>query len=235
MCLPQLGLRLDGNQSGAILLFRGAELKHYVAPWEGDGEHGFRYAFDHTTHESVRRWCQGKKSDGGYQKPVSSRRRRKTGSKESRYLASPPKTQRTKARKKNCQKDPKGRKRARILGQPPLLKRKPKHPSLWSLRNHRLTQQSSPQNVRLTTKTTKAKARPGTSARSDLAMASHKEQPARPSYRLHSVIGEVLGHLRRGSAEGGRANALAKNEVPTLAIALFERASSSPLKTGAMH
>ena len=64
MCLPQLGLRLDGYQSGAILLFRGAESKHYVAPWEGDGEHGFRYAFDHTTHESVRRWCQGKKSDG---------------------------------------------------------------------------------------------------------------------------------------------------------------------------
>ncbi len=50
MCFNQLHLKLNGYKSGAILLFRGRELFHYVSPWEGE----CRYAFDHTTHKSVR-------------------------------------------------------------------------------------------------------------------------------------------------------------------------------------
>jgi len=107
MCLPQLGLRLDGYQSGAILLFRGAELKHYVAPWEGDGEHGFRYAFDHTTHESVRRWCQGKKSDGGYQKPVFLKAEKKDRLKRVPISRKPPKDAKGKGKEKELPKRPK--------------------------------------------------------------------------------------------------------------------------------
>ncbi len=109
MCLPQLGLSLDGYQSGAILLSRGAELKHYVAPWEGDGEHGFNTLSIIPRMKACVGGAKAKNPTEGTKSPSSSRRRRKTGSKGSRYLASPPKTQRVKARKKNCQKDPKGR------------------------------------------------------------------------------------------------------------------------------
>ena len=50
MCFNQLRLRLDGYNSGAVLLIRGGELDHYLSPWNGE----CRYAFDHTTHETVR-------------------------------------------------------------------------------------------------------------------------------------------------------------------------------------
>jgi hypothetical protein len=50
MCLPQLGLKLDGYGPGTITLFRGAELRHFTAPWKGTD----RYEFHHTTHESCR-------------------------------------------------------------------------------------------------------------------------------------------------------------------------------------
>ena len=80
MCLTQLGVRLDGYQSGAILLFRGAEMKHFVAPWEGIGEDGCRYAFDHTTHESVRKAVMAKKEYPEYKKPDFSEKMGKEGS-----------------------------------------------------------------------------------------------------------------------------------------------------------
>ena len=51
LCFNQLGLCLEGYQAGAVVLFRGHELKHYIGPWTGKD----RYAFDHTTHESFRK------------------------------------------------------------------------------------------------------------------------------------------------------------------------------------
>ena len=50
MCFNQLRLRLDGYRNGSILLFKGSHINHYLSPWTGE----CRYAFDHTTHESVR-------------------------------------------------------------------------------------------------------------------------------------------------------------------------------------
>ncbi len=50
MCFNQLRLRLNGYRNGSILLFKGSHINHYLSPWTGE----FRYAFDHTTHESVR-------------------------------------------------------------------------------------------------------------------------------------------------------------------------------------
>lgn len=49
MCINKLGIALDGYGDGAVLLFRGTEMKHYISQWTGD----YRYAFDHTTHQSV--------------------------------------------------------------------------------------------------------------------------------------------------------------------------------------
>ena len=49
MCANQLGIALDGYGDGAVLLFRGTEMKHYISQWSGN----YRYAFDHTTHQSV--------------------------------------------------------------------------------------------------------------------------------------------------------------------------------------
>ena len=49
MCFNQLGIALDGYGDGAVLLLRGTEMKHYISQWSGN----YRYAFDHTTHQSV--------------------------------------------------------------------------------------------------------------------------------------------------------------------------------------
>ncbi len=49
MCVNKLGIAMDGYGDGAVLLFRGTELKHYISQWSGS----YRYAFDHTTHQSV--------------------------------------------------------------------------------------------------------------------------------------------------------------------------------------
>ena len=51
MWFNQVALSLKGYKEGAILLFRGGELSHFVSEWTGQ----YRYAFDRTTHESVRR------------------------------------------------------------------------------------------------------------------------------------------------------------------------------------
>ena len=67
MCLKELGIRLDGYQSGAMLLFRGTEMSHYTAVWNQD--EGCRYAFDHTTHESVRRATKRKQPYKEYEQP----------------------------------------------------------------------------------------------------------------------------------------------------------------------
>ena len=67
MCLKELGIRLDGYQSGAMLLFRGTEMAHYTNVWDQD--EGCRYAFEHTTHESVRRATQGKQPYKEYERP----------------------------------------------------------------------------------------------------------------------------------------------------------------------
>lgn len=67
MCLNELGLRLDGYQSGAMLLFRGAEIYHYVSPW--NVTEGYRYAFDHTSHQSVRTSVLDKKPYPPYKQP----------------------------------------------------------------------------------------------------------------------------------------------------------------------
>ena len=68
MCLEELGVRLDGYGDGAMLLFRGTELHHYVAPWNWK-QGGYRFAFDHTTHESVRRVVQNKEAYPEYVEP----------------------------------------------------------------------------------------------------------------------------------------------------------------------
>ena len=49
MCINKLGIALDGYGDGAVLLFRGTEMKHYISQWSGR----YRYAFDHTTHQSI--------------------------------------------------------------------------------------------------------------------------------------------------------------------------------------
>ena len=49
MCINQLGIALDGYGDGAVFLFRGTEMRHYISQWSGK----YRYAFDHTTHQSV--------------------------------------------------------------------------------------------------------------------------------------------------------------------------------------
>ena len=69
MCLEELGVRLEGYGDGAMLLFRGTELHHYVAPWNW-AEGGYRYAFDHTTHESVRQVVLNKKPYIEYIEPT---------------------------------------------------------------------------------------------------------------------------------------------------------------------
>ncbi|KAI4121785.1 MAG: hypothetical protein LQ338_006174 [Usnochroma carphineum] len=55
----QLGIILKGYQSGASMQFRGTIFKHYIANWEGKS----RYAFNHTTHETVRRAVQGRQKE----------------------------------------------------------------------------------------------------------------------------------------------------------------------------
>ena len=98
MCLPQLGVRLDGYQSGAILLFRGTEMNHYVAPWEGVGEDSCRYAFDHTTHESVRRTVLSDKYQKyrEYVKPDLTKKNGQDESKPDQELRRPVKAKTTK-------------------------------------------------------------------------------------------------------------------------------------------
>lgn len=49
MCINKLGIALEGYKDGAVLLFRGTEMPHYVSRWRGK----YRYAFDYTTHQSV--------------------------------------------------------------------------------------------------------------------------------------------------------------------------------------
>lgn len=49
MCVNKLGIALDGYGDGAVLLFREVEMKYYISQWSGN----YRYAFDHTTHQSV--------------------------------------------------------------------------------------------------------------------------------------------------------------------------------------
>ena len=49
MCIRKMGIALDGYKHGAVLLFRGTEMRHYLSHWTGK----YRYAFDHTTHQSV--------------------------------------------------------------------------------------------------------------------------------------------------------------------------------------
>lgn len=49
MCINKLGIALDGYGDGAVVLFRGTEMKHYISQWTGS----YRYAFDHTTHQLV--------------------------------------------------------------------------------------------------------------------------------------------------------------------------------------
>ena len=99
MCLPQLGVRLDGYQSGAILLFRGTEMKYYVAPWEGVGEDSCRYAFDHTTHESVQRTVLSNKYQKyrEYVKPDLTKKNGEDESKPDQELRRPVKAKSTKA------------------------------------------------------------------------------------------------------------------------------------------
>ena len=65
MCFNDLGIRCDGYGSGAILLLRGTEMEHFVGPYKG----AYRYAFDHTTHESVRKRVEGMKAYQEYTKP----------------------------------------------------------------------------------------------------------------------------------------------------------------------
>lgn len=57
MVLKQLGIVLPGYRSGASLQFRGSVLNHFITEWNGK----CRYAFDHTTHESVRQFVEKKK------------------------------------------------------------------------------------------------------------------------------------------------------------------------------
>lgn len=54
MVLKQLGIVLEGYQSGSTLHFRGTVFSHYITEWKGK----CRFAFDHTTKDSVRREVQ---------------------------------------------------------------------------------------------------------------------------------------------------------------------------------
>ena len=67
MCIKELGVRLDAYQSGALLLFRGTEMAHFTANW--NQHDGYRYAFDHTTHESVRKATEAKQPYKEYEPP----------------------------------------------------------------------------------------------------------------------------------------------------------------------
>ena len=49
MCINKLGIALEGYGDGAVLLFQGTEMKHYISQWSGH----YRYAFDHTTHQPI--------------------------------------------------------------------------------------------------------------------------------------------------------------------------------------
>ena len=49
MCINQLGIALDGYGDGTVFLFRGTEMRRYISQSMGN----YRYAFDHTTHQSV--------------------------------------------------------------------------------------------------------------------------------------------------------------------------------------
>lgn len=60
MVFKELGIILPGYQSGAAMQFRGTILKHFIGKWTG----GSRYAFDHTTHESVRKAAELLKEKG---------------------------------------------------------------------------------------------------------------------------------------------------------------------------
>ena len=46
MCFKKLGITLQDYKNGAILLFGGSEMLHYISEWNGI----YRHAFDHTTH-----------------------------------------------------------------------------------------------------------------------------------------------------------------------------------------
>ncbi|KAI4178444.1 MAG: hypothetical protein L6R41_008390, partial [Letrouitia leprolyta] len=54
MVLKQLGIILPGYRSGAPLQFRGSIPSHFITKWNGK----CRFAFDHTTKDSVRRWVE---------------------------------------------------------------------------------------------------------------------------------------------------------------------------------
>ncbi|KAL8899636.1 MAG: hypothetical protein Q9207_006096, partial [Kuettlingeria erythrocarpa] len=66
MVFKELGIILPGYQSGAAMQFRGTILKHFIGKWEGSS----RYAFDHTTHETVRKAAESlkKKTENGESK-----------------------------------------------------------------------------------------------------------------------------------------------------------------------
>lgn len=60
MVLRDLGIVLDGYKSGATLQFRGNIFGHYITEWTGK----CRYAFDHTTKNTVRKEVQASISGG---------------------------------------------------------------------------------------------------------------------------------------------------------------------------
>ncbi|KAL8920488.1 MAG: hypothetical protein Q9208_006237 [Pyrenodesmia sp. 3 TL-2023] len=63
MVFKELGIILPGYGSGAAMQFRGTILKHYIGQWTGK----CRYAFDHTTHDTVRKAAENlkqKREDG---------------------------------------------------------------------------------------------------------------------------------------------------------------------------
>lgn len=51
ICINKLGIAMQGYKNGAVLLFRGTEMFHYISEWNGD----YRYVFYHTRHKSVAR------------------------------------------------------------------------------------------------------------------------------------------------------------------------------------
>lgn len=66
MCINKLGIALEGYKDGAVLLFRGTDMYHYVSQWKGE----YRYAFDHTTHASVAAMVEHHRKNGVWRDPA---------------------------------------------------------------------------------------------------------------------------------------------------------------------